>query len=234
MMGWRGRLAVLLIYTALTTRPATGRRSCGPMDFDWSDPEVTTPIPSDCSDMNLFNARIGDDGAKALALALMNTDAEIESLNLRDNRIGDDGAAALAKALAQNKHVQFLQLRGNDLGDKGAIALAGALHTNTVLTDVYLTWLDIGDDGAVAIADALGNNPDSNVRVLHLSWNKIGTARRATPPPHRSPLFGGPQAHRICVHRGRRGGAACAQSSGCALLGLQHTQQQKTPMLSPN
>ncbi len=37
-----------------------------------------------------------------------------------------------------------------------------------------MTWLDIGDHGAVAIADALKNNPDSAVRVLHLSWNKIG------------------------------------------------------------
>lgn len=144
------------------------------MDFDWTDPEVSATIPSDCSDLNLFNARIGDDGAQALALALLNTDAEVESLNLRDNRIGDVGAAALAGALARNKHVQFLQLRGNDLGDRGAAAIAECLHTNTVLMDVYMTWLDVGDHGAVAIADALKNNPDSAVRVLHLSWNRIG------------------------------------------------------------
>jgi hypothetical protein len=36
-------------------------------------PQVSATIPDDCSDLNLFNARIGDDGAKALALALMNT-----------------------------------------------------------------------------------------------------------------------------------------------------------------
>jgi len=135
---------------------------------------MSATIPDDCSDLNLFNARIGDDGAKALALALENSLAEIESLNLRDNRIGDEGAARLATALATDTSVQFLQLRGNDIGDKGAVALAGALHTNTALMDVYMTWLDIGDDGAVAIADALRNNLNSKVRVLHLSWNRIG------------------------------------------------------------
>ena len=33
----------------------------------------------------------------------------------------------------------------------------------------------VGDDGAVALADALLNNPNSAVRILHLSWNNINT-----------------------------------------------------------
>jgi hypothetical protein len=35
--------------------------------------------------------------------------------------------------------------------------------------------LDIGDNGAIAIGDALKNNPESALRVLHLSWNHIGS-----------------------------------------------------------
>ena len=94
-------------------------------------------IDEECADLNLFNARIGDDGAKALALAILHTDARIESINLRDNRISDEGAVALAAALASNEHVRSLQLRGNDIGDRGVTALAGALHTNTVLTGTF-------------------------------------------------------------------------------------------------
>jgi Ran GTPase-activating protein (RanGAP) involved in mRNA processing and transport len=117
------------------------RRSCGQGDFHWDDPESSGFIDSECADLNLFNARIGDDGAKALSLAIINTDAELESINLRDNRISDEGAVALAAAMAQNKHVRSLQLRGNDIGDRGATAIAGALHTNTVLTGTLRCWL---------------------------------------------------------------------------------------------
>lgn len=129
-----------LVFPFLLMRTvAIERRSCGQGDFHWDDPESSGFIDSECADLNLFNARIGDDGAKALALAILNTEAELQSINLRDNRISDDGAVSLAAALANNEHVRSLQLRGNDISDRGAIALAGALHTNTVLTDIYLT-----------------------------------------------------------------------------------------------
>lgn len=62
--------------TPLAPAGATAAAAATLKAFSWHlfpYPQVSATIPDDCSDLNLFNARIGDDGAKALALALMNT-----------------------------------------------------------------------------------------------------------------------------------------------------------------
>ena len=67
------------------------------------------------------------------------------SLNLFNNRIGAEGARALAEALKTNKALTSLDLRRNSIGAEGARALAEALKTNSALTSLDLRWNSIGD-----------------------------------------------------------------------------------------
>ena len=64
--------------------------------------------------LNLLDYRIGADGAKALADALVGN-ATMTSLNLRDNSIGAEGAKALADALVGNATMTSLDLGYNSI-----------------------------------------------------------------------------------------------------------------------
>jgi Ran GTPase-activating protein (RanGAP) involved in mRNA processing and transport len=120
--------------------------------------------------LSLYSAKIGDDGAIALAAALK-VNHTIETLNLSWNVIGDEGAIALADALNRTR-IRKLNFHTNNIGDKGAIALAEALKANHALTDLNLSFNLIGVSGVLALADALKVN--HMLTRLNLSGNSIG------------------------------------------------------------
>ena len=51
----------------------------------------------------------------------------LKTLDLFDNRIGDEGAKALASALRVNGVLTSIDLRRNNLGDKGKKAIQDAV-----------------------------------------------------------------------------------------------------------
>ena len=53
-----------------------------------------------------------------------------------NNKIGDQGATAIAKALEVNGALTELSLGSNRLGDQGATAIAEALKVNGALTSL--------------------------------------------------------------------------------------------------
>jgi hypothetical protein len=69
-------------------------------------------------DVDLFHRGIDDEGATALAHALIENKTINGNFNLVDNPIGDIGATALANALEINKTVFFVYIDGNELSEK--------------------------------------------------------------------------------------------------------------------
>ena len=132
---------------------------------------------SNITQLNLGGNEIGDEGAKALAIALPSS--QITQLNLRTNQIGNEGAKSLASVLASSKITQ-LYLGGNPLvacnriGDEGAKALAIALPSSQV-TQLDLGFNEIGDEGAKSLASVLAS---SQVTQLNLTKNQIGNEGR--------------------------------------------------------
>jgi Leucine Rich repeat len=112
-----------------------------------------------CS-LNLSKNSIGDDGVKALALAIGdNSLCCLRRLDLRFNdSIGDDGCLALAEALIANESVETLLLGGDEIGPLGAIALAEMLKFNETLTQLHLDSERIGKLGFDALTVALESN----------------------------------------------------------------------------
>ena len=120
--------------------------------FDFS----TATIASDCTELKLNGAGIGDVGATALATALMgNSHPQLVKLDLRSNGIGDAGATAVATQLETHGTVATLELADNAVGDDGAVAVARALKINAAFTTLSLWGNSFGVVGMGAVERAL-------------------------------------------------------------------------------
>ena len=159
--------------------------------------EINTRLLSKMSrltSLNLFNNKIGDAGAWAIAQS--EHMSSLTSLNLEAINIKAEGATAIAKsqymsnltsldlsendieaagarAISESEHMsklKSLNLYRNKIGDEGATAIAINL---TKLTSLSLGYNNIGDEGATAIA----NSPHmSKLTSLDLCNNNIGAA----------------------------------------------------------
>lgn len=89
--------------------------------------------------------QIGDRGARQVAAALRNPRCRVKTLNLQFNSIGDNGAKAIANAVMDNKTLQKLYLGFNEIGDDGAQAMADALRINMTLQWLDLGSNSISD-----------------------------------------------------------------------------------------
>ena len=122
-------------------------------------------------DLRLYRDHIGDEGAKAIALALTYSHTLTE-LYIYENNIGDEGAKAIALALTSNNVLTKLYLNENKIGDEGAMVIAQALTYDNTLTELCLHKNKIGNIGAKAIAKMLTIN--KTIHVLSIDYNKIG------------------------------------------------------------
>mmetsp|Transcript_1067 Transcript_1067/g.1866 ORF Transcript_1067/g.1866 Transcript_1067/m.1866 type:complete len:277 (+) Transcript_1067:65-895(+) len=95
--------------------------------------------------LNLYNNKIGIEGAKRLADALK-VNQNLEQLHLGYNHIGDKAAQILADSFAVNKSLRQIWLNGNRIGDKGAQKLANALARNYAPIQVTLFENNISSD----------------------------------------------------------------------------------------
>ena len=77
-------------------------------------------------------------------------EAGATSIVLRGNRIGDEGARALADGLRETETVTVMWLSLIGIGDGGARALADGLRENATVTSVNLNDNQIGDRGCAA------------------------------------------------------------------------------------
>eukprot|EP00930_Biecheleria_cincta_P039989 TRINITY_DN27436_c0_g1_i1.p1 TRINITY_DN27436_c0_g1~~TRINITY_DN27436_c0_g1_i1.p1 ORF type:complete len:650 (+),score=136.78 TRINITY_DN27436_c0_g1_i1:61-2010(+) len=118
--------------------------------------------------LDLNNVRVGDTGARRIALALVENSL-LRRLDLAFNSIGPEGAEAFASALEKNYTLQELDLRDNELGDEGACALAKGLRQNSGLKRVQLARNGIGPSGALALMQAIRENEE-----LHIEFGASG------------------------------------------------------------
>eukprot|EP00299_Pterocystis_sp_00344_P015187 c7574_g1_i1.p1 GENE.c7574_g1_i1~~c7574_g1_i1.p1 ORF type:complete len:157 (-),score=37.26 c7574_g1_i1:450-920(-) len=86
----------------------------------------------------LIESRIGDDGARDLAIAIESGNCRLTALDLGFNHIGDEGTCYIAKAIKSGKcELTHLDMYGNQIGDLGAFHMATAIESDYCL----LTWL---------------------------------------------------------------------------------------------
>ena len=119
------------------------------------------------------------DGCFALCQRLQSNDPTLTVLNLNHAEMGNDGAKALAAALLHNHTVVVLFLQHNGLGSSGMQALADALQHHPTLQHLYLDDNHLGDAGCKALAQLLRHGTSLSLRVLKVADNGIGPAGAA-------------------------------------------------------
>ena len=126
--------------------------------------------------LDLSHNRIGDVGAGAVGLVLLQQELVLETLDLGDNEIRVAGAAAIADGLAVTRHLHTLSLRLNRLGDEGGeMVILAAAENNKTLTSLDLSNNDLGMAAAQAIGRlATTTNGASKLTHLNVSCNAFG------------------------------------------------------------
>ena len=129
-------------------------------------------------ELDLSNNRLGETQAciEHLATIIKDRRYHIEKLILDSNKLGDAHVQVLAEALmiSSYKPLKVLSLGENQIGDVGIEAIAEMLDVNsTGLKELRLLWNNITSKGGNKLADSLKSN--SQLRVLDLSWNALGS-----------------------------------------------------------
>ena len=130
-------------------------------------------------EVKFFCETLGNEGAKQIAMALMDPDTKVQRLVMHSCGIGGESATVIAKALKNSPSLQVLWrlLSNNNTGVDGtkdvAEACKEALKIRSTLQDLSLYCNDLGDVDAMGIAEALKTN-SSSLQSLNLSFNKIG------------------------------------------------------------
>jgi serine/threonine protein kinase/Ran GTPase-activating protein (RanGAP) involved in mRNA processing and transport len=106
-----------------------------------------------CSDVVCSGADVGL--TEYLGGGSLTIPSRCTQLNLRDSNLFNEGAAALAQLLLHNTAITMVSLGSNGIGDRGAGSLAEALETNTAIVALDLSQNLIGEQGAARLAEAL-------------------------------------------------------------------------------
>ncbi len=124
-------------------------------------------------DLDLYNAGLGDEGARSLgpALAKLPKDRSFAAIFLGGNRLSAVGASSVAVGLRHGcgRFITSLGIDNNPLiGDAGMKGLAKALPAT--LECLYLSQINLGNDGMASLAAAL---PRTRIRILDFSANQV-------------------------------------------------------------
>uniref|UniRef100_A0A7S1WBE6 Uncharacterized protein n=1 Tax=Neobodo designis TaxID=312471 RepID=A0A7S1WBE6_NEODS len=122
--------------------------------------------------LDLSHNRIGDSGAAAIGLVLLQPELELRTLDLSDNEIRETGAASLGDGVAVTRTLQSLSLRLNRLCDPGGETLLGGVRENGTLTELDLSNNELGRESANAISGIAREN--TTLLSLNVSCNSFG------------------------------------------------------------
>ncbi len=78
--------------------------------------------------LHLEGNKLGNDGARYIAMLLMSNKTELTHLYLNNNLIEDEGAEFIATALKSNRTLQYLYLNNNSINYHGLHKLAQTLE----------------------------------------------------------------------------------------------------------
>jgi hypothetical protein len=122
--------------------------------------------------LDLSHNRIGDGGATALGVVLLQKDLELQSLDLGDNEIRAAGAQAIGDGLAVTRTLRTLSLRLNRLGDLGGETLLDGVRGNTTLATLDVSNNELSTESARVIAEMAAEN--GTLLTLNVSCNSFG------------------------------------------------------------
>lgn len=122
--------------------------------------------------LSLAGNRIGDDGAQAIANALL-SNKTLTSLNLEYNDITSKGILSVSQALAHSASLQELSLAANDLRFGGTEHLADGLAVNQTLISLDLDSTLIVEDDIEVLVKVL-RSPNSKVMTISIDGNGFG------------------------------------------------------------
>lgn len=118
-------------------------------------------------DVNFSNVALGDEGATAVATALLaNQRPSLTKLNLTANTISDHGATQLARLLRASTVLRHIDMTGNHVSDKGASSYGAALRLNTTLTSLDFTNNLVSPSGALSVVRSILANPRTAIKNL--------------------------------------------------------------------
>ncbi|XP_041960006.1 NACHT, LRR and PYD domains-containing protein 3-like isoform X4 [Alosa sapidissima] len=126
--------------------------------------------------LDLSDNKLLDSGVELLCSALCHQNCKLEELVLQYCDLTDKSCSYLASALktSHSSNLRVLHLSDNELLDSGVELLCSALcHQNCNLEELWLHECDLTDKSYSYLASALKTSHSSNLRVLHLSDNKL-------------------------------------------------------------
>ena len=124
-----------------------------------------------CANLNATGVMVD---TVALARALQDSGAELESLRLVGNQLEPEEVATIADALGEHAALTNLHIGLNNVSTVGAEALGSALTNNTVVKKLSLSRTDMRNAGALAMSEMLRRN--SALQDVNLEMNDITTA----------------------------------------------------------
>lgn len=113
----------------------------------------------------LDNNKLGDQGAKSLALALQHM--QLEDLNIGFNEIGSEGLMPIiAYALSPMSSITSLALSGNTIDNNVAKELANMLIVNVRLAELYIDRTNLTNVGERFVATGIASNKVCPLRIV--------------------------------------------------------------------
>ena len=107
------------------------------------------------SQLNIVDNRLGPEGAKALAPALVRS--SLTKILVGSNKLGDEGTIILCDALREStvSKVEELDMYNNKIGPNGAKAIAALCVVAASLTRVDVSYNSMTDEGVDLLRDAV-------------------------------------------------------------------------------
>ena len=124
-----------------------------------------------------------------LVSKLENNHYQLQVLYLNKCDLEDADGVMIANALTPN--MRKLYMNNNHFTKVTAIKLAEMIEFPDIkLKELGLKWNQINGEGGCRIAEALSQDKDKELKILDLSWNKIGVYKQDFKPKHIGETWG--------------------------------------------
>lgn len=115
--------------------------------------------------------RIGNDGCKAIAAALVKGSCQVEELECEQNAFDDDASSSIMVALEHNKKLRKLNLASNQVNQLTIQALCQSLNSNKTLESLDLH----GNEFGVQVGRILQEGLETSKSITHIDIRLTGT-----------------------------------------------------------
>ena len=125
-------------------------------------------------ELNLYVTGIGFEDCKALNKLLASSE-NIEMLNISKNKLSSDSIQLIVNGLSHNTSLEKLYMSHSNFSSENVFDLASVLRMNTRLKELDIGNCGIQSSDSVHLAKALEENTTTNLLVMVLSYNSIGS-----------------------------------------------------------